>query len=151
MSARTTLEISNEFEAIRGMSEAVEAFCREQGMDQHGLMSLNLALVEWVSNIIKYSGLPHGSHHIQLEISREDNAIVTTICDPGVAFNPSDTPEPDLESDIKDRPIGGLGIYIIRNLVDQFSYQRTGERNQITMRKQLRSAEPEENATNPAP
>ena len=141
MSAPINLEITNQFEAIRDMSETVEAFCRAQGMDNHSLMSLNLALVEWVSNIIKYSGLPQGKHLIKLEVHREDDSIVTTIQDPGVAFDPTDAPDPDLESNIEDRPIGGLGIYIIRNLVDHFSYQRTQQGNRIVMRKNLKAGD----------
>ncbi len=141
MKAQLHLAITNQFEAIHAMSEAVEAFCQKQGMDQHSLMSLNLAMVEWVSNIIKYSTLPHGSHDIEVKVALRDDAIETIIRDAGVAFDPTDAPEPDLESDIKDRPIGGLGIYIIRNLVDAFQYTRHDGRNQIIMRKALRSSE----------
>lgn len=141
MKTQLHLAITNQFEAIHAMSEAVETFCQKAGMDQHSLMSLNLAMVEWVSNIIKYSTLSHGSHDIEVLVALRDDVIETTIRDAGVAFDPTDTPEPDLESDIKDRPIGGLGIYIIRNLVDTFQYTRQNGRNQIVMRKTLRSSE----------
>jgi serine/threonine-protein kinase RsbW len=63
------------------------------------------------------------------------DAIELVVEDGGPAFDPLQQATPDLEAALDDRPVGGLGIHLVRQMMDEVAYQRTGQRNRLTMRK----------------
>ena len=67
-------------------------------------------------------------------VVREDR-IDFTVSDSGVPFDPTDAPEPDLSADLKDRPVGGLGIYLVKRIMDEVSYARKNGKNILSMTK----------------
>ncbi|QTD47610.1 ATP-binding protein [Sulfidibacter corallicola] len=133
MSSQLQLQIENKFESIRELADPVERFARDHGLDEQGTMSLNLAIVEWVSNIIKYSFDDHGGHVIDVRLSQDDTKVKVDIFDTGKPFDPLQAPPPDLDSDIESRPVGGLGIYIIKTVADALQYRRESGRNHLKM------------------
>jgi anti-sigma regulatory factor (Ser/Thr protein kinase) len=58
--------------------------------------------------------------------------LVVEVCDRGIAYNPLDGPPPNLEEDLADRPIGGLGIFLVKSLTDSAGYRREGDRNVLS-------------------
>lgn len=96
-----------------------------------------LALEEILVNIIYHSG----SSHVHIDCSQDNYQIMLTIKDTGAPFNPLEERErPDIEAAIEDRDIGGLGIYFMKKLVDDITYQRSGNENILTIRKKLSAA-----------
>ena len=68
-----------------------------------------------------------------------EGGVAVQYSDRGAAFNPLDTPEPDLQAPLMERQVGGLGVYMVRRVVQDLEYQRCGESNQITMTRRMES------------
>ena len=104
-------------------------------LDHAQAMSLNLALEEAVSNVMLYA-YPAGSEgRVDIETVIRDDRIDFRVIDSGVPFDPTAASDPDLAVDLKDRPIGGLGIYLVKRIMDEVSYTRQDGKNILSMTK----------------
>ena len=103
----------------------------------------NLVFDELLSNVITYAYRNDDEHEIEINIERARNRLTVTIADDGVPFNPLGAEIPDTTLSLADRDTGGLGIHLVRSLVDELSYQRRIDRNVITLTSQLGTEEPE--------
>jgi len=102
-----------------------------------GIFEVQTAVDEACTNIIKYAYVAEGDT-INITCEIQDNDFVVTIRDKGKPFNPSSVPPPDLKTDLDKRRIGGLGIYLMRKLMDDVSYSFDAEKgNTLVMRKVL--------------
>lgn len=125
------------------LAAAVDDFAETADLPLDVAMQINLVLEELVTNAIKY-GYPNGrtgTIHIDVDIKRTRGEIHIQVSDDGDAFDPFSAAEPDLSLDLAARPIGGLGIHLIRKLMDAYSYRYTDGRNQTTLVKRLAAAE----------
>ena len=94
---------------------------------------VNLALEELVINIMDY-GFESGDHEIDITIISEDYRLTIEIADSGKPFDPlNEAPVPDVNAPMAERPIGGLGVYLVRNMMDDMQYRREGDRNYLTL------------------
>ena len=75
-------------------------------------------------------------NHVALSYDTSDR-LASVVDDDGRAYNPLEAPRPILEADIEDRPIGGLGVHIVRTVMDELEYRRDGGRNILIMRKRM--------------
>ena len=89
---------------------------------------IELVLEETLVNVMKYA-YPETPGELELILRPDGNRLVITIVDTGVPFDPLAREDPDLELDLEDRPIGCLGIFLIKQLTDEVTWQRCGERN----------------------
>ncbi|HBL73398.1 MAG TPA: ATP-binding protein [Bacteroidales bacterium] len=103
------------------------------------LMPLNLVLEEALTNIIFYAYEPGTVNEIRLDFVTYADRLEITLTDSGKPFDPTVSPDPDISLSAEDRPIGGLGIFLIRKLMDTVDYQRKNEQNILTLSKQLTS------------
>ncbi|HYC02379.1 MAG TPA: ATP-binding protein [Azospirillaceae bacterium] len=136
----TTLElrIANDLEEVSGLIEAVEAFCEEQGAPPKVSYQLCLVIDEIVTNIISYAYEDEGRHEILLRFDARGGGLSGTIEDDGKPFNPlTDSAAPDLDADIDDRPIGGLGVFFLKSFMDSVGYERDGGLNRLSFAKTL--------------
>jgi anti-sigma regulatory factor (Ser/Thr protein kinase) len=102
-----------------------------------GVFEVQTAVDEACTNIMEYAYSEEGGV-ITLTCEVQDNDFVVTIRDRGKPFDPSSVPPPDLEADLDKRRIGGLGIYLMRKLMDDVSYSFDAEKgNTLVMRKIL--------------
>ena len=111
---------------ITGKVLSTAAAC---GLNTKQLGELELSVEEAIVNICNYA---HEGREGELEIITDTDAngrLVVQIIDNGVAFDPLSVPDPDLTVDIADRPIGGLGIFLIKKLMDDVRYRRENNRN----------------------
>ncbi len=90
-----------------------------------------------VANIIAYAYDDNDEHDIEAEITILDMRLKVTIIDEGRPFNPLNRPNPDTESPLEERPVGGLGIYLARNMMDTMEYQYVSDTNRLVMYKDL--------------
>jgi anti-sigma regulatory factor (Ser/Thr protein kinase) len=120
---------------IERLAHAVEAFGRTHALPDSVVFSLNLALDEIVSNIIRYAYDDGAKHEILVGLALEDGVVRVEIQDAGRAFNPLDVPPVDLTAAAEDRPVGGLGLHLVRSLMDGLEYRREDGRNVLTMTK----------------
>jgi anti-sigma regulatory factor (Ser/Thr protein kinase) len=124
------------FEYLDEIREFVAGVAREGGFNDKEIYSLQLAADEGASNIIEhaYEGIRDGL--IRITCDMQGDEIVITMHDDGKSFNPSNVKQPNLKANLSERQIGGLGLYLMRKLMDKVQYESTpGEGNLLTMRK----------------
>jgi sigma-B regulation protein RsbU (phosphoserine phosphatase) len=129
------LTLRNDIDEIPKLHALIQSIAQETDMDHALAMSLNLALEEAVSNVMLYA-YPAGSPgQVDIEAAVLDDRIDFRVSDSGVPFDPTVASDPDLAADLKDRPIGGLGIFLVKRIMDEVSYTREDGRNILTMTK----------------
>ena len=99
--------------------------------------SLNLALEEWIVNIVSYAYLDTAAHVIELRLWHEVDILRIEIEDDGRPFDPTAQAAPDTAAPLEQRRIGGLGIHFIRKTMDGMSYHRRDDRNVLTLLKRI--------------
>jgi len=106
-------------------------------------MNINLALEEWVVNIISYAYADAAAHTIVVRLWRQPGRLCLEIEDEGRPFDPTVQAPPDTNAPLDQRKIGGLGIHFIRRTMDAMSYQRRDNHNVLTLVKVLADAGPD--------
>jgi serine/threonine-protein kinase RsbW len=134
---RSDLTIDADIENLSKIAEFLEDVLGECEFSGEVLFNVQLAVDEACSNTILY-GFPGGGGAIEIACEVDDAAISIVIADQGMPFDPLTAPEPDIEADIADRQIGGLGVYFIRTVMDEVAYEYTGEKNVLTLKKYAR-------------
>lgn len=120
----------SEFEFI---NETIENIQREWDVPDGIIFNLNLALEEIVTNIINHGYKYDEDYEITIRFSRDQNSIRLQIKDYAPPFNPLEMPDPeDLNSQVEDRQIGGLGIFLAKKFTDNIAYRRHNEKNIVT-------------------
>ena len=132
------LILHNDIQQIPQLAEFVEDVAEIAKLDVGLTMSLNLALEEAVSNVIMYAYPPGADGLVDVEAIIRKNELRFIISDTGVAFDPTAAPDADVTLDVSERPIGGLGIFLVKNIMDNVSYIRSDDgKNILTMIKKL--------------
>lgn len=134
------LTLRNQFEEIPPANEAISRWMEAAEAPPAADYLANLALEELVTNCVKYGYDDTAEHLIEVTLSLHDGELVMTVIDDGRAFNPLDLPPPDTSLAIEDRPIGGLGIHMLRQMSDGMDYERRDGRNHVTLRKRWPAA-----------
>lgn len=135
-----TLKIKND---IRQLA-AVERFLRETadsfGWSEPLVGNLDLVLEEAVSNIIfyAYEG-EEREEEIELSLCYEQPHLIIELSDGGCPFDPTARQDPDISLATEERPVGGLGIFLIKKLMDEVSYKRVGDKNVLILKKKITS------------
>jgi len=129
--------LPNDLAAIGAFAEKVEAFCEAEDVAMAIAYQLNLAIDELATNVISYGWDDAGPHQIHIKLCRTADRLTLLIEDDAKAFNPLERGIPDLEADIEERPIGGLGIHFVREFATDVAYERVAGRNRLTIEKQL--------------
>ena len=134
-----TLEFSivNDLRDIAGVGEKIGAFCAEHGLAEEVSFEVHLALDELLTNTIDYGYDDDNEHRIDLLLRLESDTLTVEIADDGRAFDPLQAAEPDLGTSIEDRARGGLGIYLVRKMMDSVAYRRQDGRNIVTLTKRV--------------
>lgn len=128
----------NDLSELNTLAQNLEAFGEQEDLNPAMVNAFNLCLDEIVTNIISYGFDDADTHQITLDIEREDDLVTAVVEDPGKEFNPlTDAKEPDLDASIEDREIGGLGIFFLKQMMDELDYQRVDGRNRLTMKKKV--------------
>ena len=131
------ITIGNKPAELRRVAAFVDELGDEFALDGELLMNLNLVLEQMVSNIIKYAYPQPTDDAIELRAESDGKEIVLTLADHGVAFDP--TKRGDLNTDVNpaEREIGGMGIFLVKNIMNRVTYQRLDGKNLVTMVKEV--------------
>ena len=133
-----SLTLVNQLSDVAKLSSFVEAFGIAEGLAPEVVYSLNLALDEVVTNVIRYGHEDDGREHpIVVRLALERDVVTAQVEDDGRAFNPLEAAAPDLGASLDERPIGGLGIFLVRSVMNSVEYRREDGRNVLTMKKNL--------------
>ena len=132
------LIMKNEMSEVGRLRAFFFSVCREHGIDDETAKTLNLAREGWVANVINYA-YPKGMRgHVEVTVDVSDDVLTFVIKDHGAAFDPTQHEEVDIDAEIDERAIGGLGIHLIRAIMDTVEYQRTSDGyNRLVLTKRI--------------
>ena len=135
MSAKLRLTIETRLEELDRLSAAIEDFGRDNNWPPDLTFQVNLVLEELWLNVVNH-GHDGGFHEVEIELTSEAEALTIEITDDGKPFNPlNEAPAPDVTASLEDRSVGGLGLHLVRTLMDELRYRREGGRNHLTLVK----------------
>ena len=133
----SAFSLRNDIAELQTLGRRLEAIGAEFNLSKRSLFELNLALDELFTNIISYGFEDGDEHRIEVAIRVEERLLTVTIEDDGIAFNPVERQSPCLPHSVDDCRVGGLGIHLIRNLMDEVCYRRDGQKNILTLKKKI--------------
>ncbi len=131
------IQIINNLDELGRLSEFIEELGETLSLSTETTMHINLALEEAISNIIMYAYPQEEEHEIYLKVNAAKQQLIFLLTDNGLSFDPTDVPDVDLSLSAEERQIGGLGIFLIRSIMNEVSYQRLDGENRLIMKKNL--------------
>jgi anti-sigma regulatory factor (Ser/Thr protein kinase) len=134
------LDLTNRREEIPRLAAWIEAQAQALSLPVTLMPNINLALEEWVVNVISYAYADTAAHAIEVRLWRQSGRLCIEIEDDGRPFDPTAHAPPDTNAPLEQRKIGGLGIHFIRRTMDLMSYRRRDNHNVLTLEKELPSA-----------
>ncbi|WFE82709.1 ATP-binding protein [Parabacteroides chongii] len=132
-----TLHIKNELEQLTRLYEFLDLQASTYGLEEQLSMQIKLALEEVVTNVILYAYPDKKDQDIRIDMNYRNELLTIVITDNGTAFNPLEMKEPDISLPPEERPIGGLGIYLVKQLMTEVIYTRSSGKNILTMTKDI--------------
>lgn len=132
-----SIVLANEISEISRLGDFIEDIGNEFSLAPDVIFNLNLVLEEAVVNIINYAYPKEEHEFIYLSAKMHDGSIVIVLTDTGKEFDPTMAPEADVTLSADDRQIGGLGIFLIRQIMNEVRYERIDGKNVLTLEKKL--------------
>ncbi len=130
MSEHLSLSFEPKVEELQRLMDAVEDLARRENWPDGLVFRATLVLEEIAMNIFNHAH--SGTFDVRLASGPE--LVEIEIVDSGAPFNPlTDAPPPDLDSAVGERRVGGLGVHLVKTMMDEVSYDRKGDRNHLTM------------------
>ena len=131
------LRIKNQMAELEKVSQFIDEIGEELGLSMELIMNLNLVMEEMVVNVISYA-YPEGTDaEIELLAKSDANELTLVLSDQGKEFDPTKKKDSDMSVNPAERELGGMGIYIVKNLMNKVTYQRLEGRNLLTMTKSI--------------
>ena len=135
--ATLALQVPGTIDAIHPATVQADAWLVEQQVSFEAMYLVSLAIEELVTNCIKYGYKDAKDHTIDFVLNVEDGTLRMDVIDDGNPFNPLDAPRPDLTLPPERRPIGGLGLHLLRELADEMRYERRDGTNRLSVTKRM--------------
>jgi sigma-B regulation protein RsbU (phosphoserine phosphatase) len=135
---KRSLTLPNDINTIPQLNEFIDTLCEELEIDMATVMSLNLAMEEAVVNVMDYAYPEGTTGEVSIEAVADDTRLYFIISDSGKPFDPTAKADVDTTLSAEERPIGGLGIHLIRQIMDDVSYERKDEKNFLKLSKTLK-------------
>ena len=132
-----SITLTNDIEQVPQLADFVDMVCEEVGFDPSIAIQMNLAIEEAVVNVMSYAYPVSTVGNVNIEAQADDDCLTFTIIDNGTPFDPTAKSEVDTTLSAEERPIGGLGIHLVRQLMDSINYERIDNKNILTLRKKL--------------
>ena len=132
---RLELKIKNQIEELTRVEEKFEEFCEQYQIPDSARQKVSIVLDELLNNIVNYAFMDEEEHMIDVNFVLTDNRLVITLHDDGVPFNPFELDPPDISLSLDERAIGGLGIFLVRQMMDEYLYTRHIGKNVVRLVK----------------
>ncbi|MES2692977.1 MAG: ATP-binding protein [Verrucomicrobiota bacterium] len=133
MSSRQTFTLANDLAEISRLAEGVDAFCAPLDPGTKDVMAVQLALEEAVTNVINHGFDDGQPHTFTVDLILEDRRLTAVVSDDAAAYDPLARPEVDTSVPLEEREIGGLGVHLVKKLMDSAHYERRDGRNILTL------------------
>ena len=134
------IKLNNKVSELERFNQTLTEFGQHHGLAPRLVHDLNLALEEILTNIISYGYPDNREHEIKVRLSVQPGEVKAEVEDDGQPFNPLEASEPDTAQSLQERTIGGLGIHLVRKLMDNLEYKRQGDRNLLTIKKKTQKS-----------
>ena len=131
------VSLSPRLSAVRSLAQQVEEFGDAHELPEQQIYMINLALDELITNTVSYGLRGIGQPKIDVTLRISDTLLVLTLEDNGQRFDPTQNTNPDLSSPVDERPIGGLGLHLIKTFADRIDYEYSEGRNRLTLEHHL--------------
>jgi anti-sigma regulatory factor (Ser/Thr protein kinase) len=131
------ISLASTFEEIPRLADALQAFCRDHQLSPDLASRIMLAVEEVAANIIAHGYRGAGGHAFEVRLARDEDAVRITVSDEAPPFDPLTQPPPDTTAPLERRPSGGLGIHLVRTLMDDVRYRHDGTRNILVLTKRV--------------
>ena len=130
-----SFELDSKLSELKALNQHLIAFGRNIGLSEISISEINICLDELFTNIVSYGFKDDREHKIKFTMRVDDNMLTVSIEDDGVPFNPLEKNAVELPADVMSAEIGGLGIHITRELMDNICYERKRGINKLTINK----------------
>jgi anti-sigma regulatory factor (Ser/Thr protein kinase) len=137
MGGYVSIAFKNQLAEITRLGQVVEDFAEAHGLPSKLTFELNVALEEILTNVILYGYSDAADHDIVLRLAYVNETVTAEVEDDGQPFNPLAAPPPDTHAPLEERRVGGLGIHLVRKLMNSVDYDREGAKNRLTMKKHV--------------
>lgn len=137
MKSTETIICANSMNELDQIVQWMEEIAEKWELSPGVVFNLNLVIEEAFTNIVNYAFTDQQKHEIEIQIELENQALSLSITDDGIAYDPTLKEDPDITLRAEEREIGGLGIFLIRKMMDRVEYQRIDDKNVFSMWKQL--------------
>jgi anti-sigma regulatory factor (Ser/Thr protein kinase) len=127
---------------IQQLHDKLDTLALEAGIAPEPLHKIQLAVEEYLTNVFNYAFDQQQDHQVKVSLRLENSDLSIEFEDQGRPFNLLEHPAPDLTLPLDQRPIGGLGIYMIKQSMDRVDYRRIGGKNVVVLTKHVRTAVP---------
>ena len=134
---RKELRIKNQISELERVAQFIEEIGEELHLDMELQMNLNLVMEEMVSNVIFYAYPKESDSEIELLAKSDGKSLTFVLSDQGKEFDPTAQEDADPDVNPIDREIGGMGIFIVKNIMNHVTYQRLEGKNLLTMTKNI--------------
>lgn len=140
MSGKIALRVAASHAQLQMVEQAIDEMARREQWPDEVVFKVKLVVEEIGLNIIDHGYGQDDSKEMEFRLNSEDGALTIEFIDEAKPFDPlSETPDPDISSGIEERPIGGLGVHLVRELMDEVKYTRDSDRNRLTLVMRLTS------------
>lgn len=126
------IKLPAKLENLDMLVQSVTACAREQGFSDNKLPVIELAIEEAFVNICKYA-YHDGEGDVEVRCKLDNDRFIIEIIDSGVQFDITSLPDPDITQNISERPVGGLGVFFIKKILDEVHYRREDNRNILNL------------------
>ncbi len=141
MTGAMQVTVRNHRSELARVGRLIEAFGEAHALSPDLIFKVNLALDEVITNIVLHAYDDQAEHGIGVGLDLKTDALTITVEDDGRAFDPLSVAPPDLDLSAESRDVGGLGLHIVRSIMDGVEYRRDGELNRLVMRIKVMSDE----------
>ena len=132
-----TITLVNKISQLEKLADSLESVSKEWRLPDFVTLNLNLVLEELFSNIVFYGYEDENEHEIRVLLSFENKVITLQVEDDAREFNPLLVAHPVIDGPIEEREIGGLGIHLVRRIMDEITYEHQEGKNILTLRKKI--------------
>ncbi len=133
---KISFKLKNDLSELDTLLQNLENFCVQLGLSKRCQCEIDLVSEELFTNIISYGYTDNAEHWIKITISFKHGILIMRIEDDGIPFNPlKEVESPDLDSPLKERCVGGLGVHLAKHFTKDIVYERRGDKNILTLTK----------------
>jgi serine/threonine-protein kinase RsbW len=129
--------VAGEAAHLAGLTAFLQEFWSAANLPPTQALPFELALEEVFMNVVMHGAGAGAAPWVEVSLCLADDGLTMTVEDNGPQFDPLSLPPPDVTASLAQRPVGGLGVFLVRQMMDAVSYRRVGARNQLSMTKHI--------------